>query len=100
MNTEAPPTHPASGRVERSEERASRNLDWRVEVFYDGECPLCVREIKLLRWLDRNHRIRCTDIAAADFNATQFEKTPADFMDEIHGRLPDKDGNPGQWIIG
>ncbi|MBB3204897.1 putative DCC family thiol-disulfide oxidoreductase YuxK [Rhodopirellula rubra] len=66
-----------------------------VEVFYDGECPLCLREIKLLRFLDRNTRIRFTDIATADFNAAEYEKTPAQFMDEIHGRLPD-----GQWIIG
>ncbi|MDZ4849898.1 MAG: DUF393 domain-containing protein [Pirellulaceae bacterium] len=76
------------------------NPDWRVEVFYDGDCPLCIREIKLLRWLDRKQRIRFTDIAAADFNATDFGKTRADFMNEILGRLPDKNGNPVQWIIG
>ena len=67
-----------------------------VEVFYDGECPLCLREIKLLKWLDRKDRIQFTDIAAADFNAADYGKTPAQFMDEIHGRLPD--GSP--WIIG
>ncbi|CAD79100.1 MAG TPA: DUF393 domain-containing protein [Rhodopirellula baltica] len=67
----------------------------KVEVFYDGECPLCLREIKLLKWLDRKNRIQFTDIAADDFNAAEYEKTPAQFMDEIHGRLPD-----GQWIIG
>ena len=66
-----------------------------VEVFYDGECPLCLREIKLLRFFDRKNRIQFTDIAAPDFNAAVYEKTPAQFMDEIHGRLPD-----GQWIIG
>ena len=27
------------------------------EVFYDGECPLCVREIRMLRRLDRRGRI-------------------------------------------
>lgn len=71
-----------------------------VEVFFDGECPLCVREIKLLRWLDRKHSIRFTNIAAAEFQATLFGKTPADFMDEIHGRLPDESGNLVKWIIG
>jgi predicted DCC family thiol-disulfide oxidoreductase YuxK len=59
--------------------------DWHVEVFFDGDCPLCLREIKLLRWLDRKGRIRFTDIAAPDFQATDFGKTPADFMDdEMH----------------
>jgi len=74
--------------------------DWRVEVFYDGDCPLCLREIKLLRWLDRKRRIRFTDIATVDFQASEFGKTHADFMDEIHGRVPDENGNPGGWIIG
>ena len=66
-----------------------------VEVFYDGECPLCLREIKLLKWLDRKDRIQFSDIAAPDFNAAEYEKTPAQFIDEIHGRLAD-----GSWIIG
>ncbi|QEG40832.1 thiol-disulfide oxidoreductase DCC family protein [Roseimaritima ulvae] len=66
-----------------------------VEVFYDGECPLCLREIKLLKWLDRKDHIQFTDIAAPEFNAEEYAKTPTQFMDEIHGRLPD-----GQWIIG
>lgn len=66
-----------------------------VEVFYDGECPLCLREIKMLRFLDRKDRIQFTDIAAPDFNAAEYKKTTVQFMDEIHGRLPD-----GRWIIG
>ncbi len=33
-----------------------------VEVFFDGECPLCMREIRMLRRLDRKDRIRFTDI--------------------------------------
>ncbi len=74
--------------------------DWQVEVFFDGDCPLCLREIKLLRWLDRKQRIRFTDIAARDFQATEFGKTPADFMDEIHGRVPSENGSPAKWIIG
>ncbi len=74
--------------------------DWHVEVFFDGDCPLCLREIKFLRWLDRKKRIRFTDIASPDFQAIEFSKSHTDFMDEIHGRLPDENGNPGRWIIG
>ena len=66
-----------------------------VEVFFDGECPLCVREIRLLRLLDRRHRIRFTDISVKDFRPEQYQKSFSDFMDEIHGRLPD-----GSWITG
>ncbi len=34
-----------------------------VTVFYDGACPLCVREIALLRRLDRRGRIRFENVA-------------------------------------
>ncbi len=72
------------------------NPAWRVEVFYDGECPICLREINLLRWLDgKHHRIRFTDIATATFNPADYGKTLAEFEAEIHGRLAD-----GTWIIG
>ncbi len=69
--------------------------DWQVEVFYDGECPLCLREIKLLRRLDRKHRIRFTDISDPSFIPARFGMTMKDFMDEIQGRLPN-----GEWITG
>ena len=71
------------------------NQDWQVEVFYDGDCPLCLREIKMLRWMDRKDRIRFTDIADSNFNPADYGKTMLEFMDEIQGRLPD-----GTWIIG
>ncbi len=67
----------------------------RVEVLFDGDCPLCVREIRMLRRLDRHGRIRFTDIAAPGFDAEALGTTHAALMDEIHGRLPD-----GTWIRG
>lgn len=75
----------------------SQNFDARfeLEVFYDAECPLCLREIRLLQWLDRRKRVLFTDISAADFDAAIFNKTYSQFMAEMHGRLPD-----GTWIIG
>jgi predicted DCC family thiol-disulfide oxidoreductase YuxK len=73
----------------------SSHANWQVEVFYDGECPLCLREIKMLRWMDRKDRIRFTDIASPSFRPADYGKTMQEFMDEIQGRLPD-----GTWIIG
>ena len=69
--------------------------DWKIEVFYDGACPLCVREIRLLRRLDRSDRIRYTDISSDEFRAEDFGRTLGTFMSEIHGRLPD-----GTWVNG
>lgn len=74
---------------------SKQSTQWQVEVFFDGECPLCVREIRMLRWMDRRKRIKFTDISADDFLPDEFGRTMQDFMDEIHGRLPD-----GQWITG
>jgi len=73
----------------------STGANWQVEVFYDGECPLCLREIKMLRWMDRKKNIRFTDIADPAFCPADYQKTIQEFMDEIQGRLPD-----GSWIIG
>jgi len=66
-----------------------------IEVFYDGDCPLCMREIDFLRRRDRRQHIRFTDIAAADFDATSYGKTQGEFMARIQGRKAD-----GTWIEG
>lgn len=71
---------------------ANHGTDGRVdvEVFFDGECPLCVREINMLRRLDRKRqRIRFTDITAREFDPSALGLTYAEMMDQIRGRLPD-----------
>ena len=60
-----------------------------IEVFYDGGCPLCTREMALLRRLDRRGRIRFADITAEGFEAGSVGVSPAALMDRIHGRLAD-----------
>ena len=69
--------------------------NWEVEVFYDGECPLCIREIRMLRWMDRKQRIRFTDIAREGFSPEAYGKGMDELMGEIHARLPDN-----TWITG
>ena len=62
---------------------------WQVEVFFDGDCPLCAREIGFLRRFDRRGRIRFTDIAAPGFDPREVGTTYETLMERIHGRLPD-----------
>jgi predicted DCC family thiol-disulfide oxidoreductase YuxK len=42
---------------------------WAIEAYFDGACPLCVREMRLLQRLDRRRLIRFVDIAAPGFDA-------------------------------
>ena len=60
------------------------------EVFFDGACPLCAKEIDFLRWLDRGNILIFTDIDAPGFNAeVETGRTFQTLMDSIHGRLSD-----------
>ena len=72
---------------------SSRRLDgpdprWDVEVFFDGACPLCMREIRMLRRLDRAARIRFTDIADPAFDPEPLGLDYPALMERIRGRLP------------
>lgn len=63
--------------------------DFDIEVFYDGDCPLCTREVRLLRRLDKRKRIRFVDIAAEGFAPASVGVAWEALMDRIHARLPD-----------
>jgi predicted DCC family thiol-disulfide oxidoreductase YuxK len=36
-----------------------------VTVWYDSDCPMCIREISLMRRLDKRHRINFVEIQTA-----------------------------------
>lgn len=38
----------------------------KLTIWYDGSCPLCSREIKLMKRLDRRGAIDFVDLAASD----------------------------------
>jgi predicted DCC family thiol-disulfide oxidoreductase YuxK len=63
---------------------------WQIKVLHDGECPLCAREVRLLRRLDRGRGgIRFEDIAAPDFDPSAYGLDARRVMARIHGVLPD-----------
>ena len=66
-----------------------------IEVFFDGGCPLCKREINLLRRWDRKGKIQFTDIDDVNFHPEELGKTYDELMAEIQARLPD-----GRWVTG
>ena len=45
---------------------------WKVNLLYDGECPLCLREVKFLQKKDAGRNlIKFTDIAEPDYDPAQ-----------------------------
>mgnify|MGYP006281410145 CR=1 FL=1 len=65
--------------------------NWQIKLLYDGECPLCLREVNFLQKRDAGRGIvKFVDIAADDYNPE--ENGGVDFkagMERIHGVLPD-----------
>ncbi|MDQ3033858.1 MAG: DUF393 domain-containing protein [Myxococcota bacterium] len=68
---------------------------WTIEVFFDGACPLCRREIAWLRRADRNRLVRFTDLAAPGFDAGSTGRDHAALMRRIHART-----RAGEWVEG
>jgi len=60
-----------------------------LTILYDGECPLCAREIRTLRRLDRRGRLAFEDIAAPGFDAGRYGLTGEAVMARIHAVTPD-----------
>lgn len=59
------------------------------EIFFDGDCPLCKREIALLQRMDRAGKLSFTDIAEPGFDPSSLGRTHAELMARIHGRTSD-----------
>ena len=60
-----------------------------IKVLYDGECPLCAREIAFLRRRNRRGLIAFEDIAEPGFDAARYGLDQATVMSRIHGVRPD-----------
>lgn len=64
---------------------------WKIKLLYDGDCPLCLREVRFLKQKDAGRGIvNFVDIAAPDY--TPAEHGGVEFaaaMGVIHGVLPD-----------
>jgi len=64
---------------------------WEVRMLFDGDCPLCMREVDMLRGMDEGKgKIDFVDIAAPDYDPSknmglEFETV----MATIHAILPD-----------
>ncbi|KAM7479933.1 hypothetical protein LguiA_028146 [Lonicera macranthoides] len=81
--------NPVAPKKEGDEEKSSQN--WKITMLYDGECPLCMREVDMLR--ERNKRyesIKFVDISSEKYSPD--ENQGLDYktvMGRIHAILSD-----------
>ena len=60
-----------------------------LTVFYDGACPVCAREIKLMRRLDRQQRLSFCDFSSPDYDVATTGLAVPDLSAVIHARWAD-----------
>lgn len=61
-----------------------------IRILFDGECPLCRREVSMLQRIDRGRgRVGFEDIAGADFDASRYGLETRAVHERIHGVLAD-----------
>ncbi|MGI2907064.1 thiol-disulfide oxidoreductase DCC family protein [Tolypothrix sp. VBCCA 56010] len=74
-----------------SDKSLNQPPSWKIKMLYDGECPLCVREVNFLTFRDAGRGlVAFVDIAADNYNAeanggVDYETA----MGRIHAVLPD-----------
>jgi predicted DCC family thiol-disulfide oxidoreductase YuxK len=61
----------------------------RIKMLYDGLCPLCKREVRVIGRHDKHGMIEPVDIAAPGFDAEGLGLTRSTVHARMHAILPD-----------
>lgn len=68
---------------------------WPLTLYFDGDCPLCAREIQLLRRRADEHRLNLVDISLGDFDPAAVGQSKQTLQNCLHARFAN-----GQWVTG
>jgi len=71
------------------------NPAWPLTLYFDGDCPLCAREIRLLSRHASPQRLLLVDISAADFDPLLLGLSLTAMQNRLHARWAD-----GTWLLG
>ncbi|PNY02074.1 thiol-disulfide oxidoreductase DCC [Trifolium pratense] len=75
----------------KQEEEEQSPKDWKIKMLYDGDCPLCMREVNMLRERNKSYgTIKFVDIGSDDYSPQ--ENQGLDYqtaMGRIHAILSD-----------
>lgn len=69
--------------------------DDKIKVFFDGDCPLCSKEMRWIKSRDKKDKVILEDISLSTFNPSVYDKTIEEFNSKIYAQLSD-----GQLIHG
>lgn len=58
-------------------------------VYFDGECPICRREIDLMKILNRSQRLGFIDFSTSEYRPTDQGLSQCDLGRAIHARWSD-----------
>jgi len=68
---------------------------WPLTLYYDGDCPLCAREIAWLRRRADPSKLQLADIRASDFDSEALGYSMTQLQNLLHARFAN-----GQWVTG
>ena len=74
--------------------KTTPTVHYPMTIFYDASCPLCLREVTLLKQYDPENQILLTDCSPLDFAPLEGHGREA-MMRLIHSR-----DASGQWLVG
>ena len=60
-----------------------------LTVYFDGECPVCRREINLMKFLHRSQRLGFIDFSNSLYRPTDHRLNRCDLREVIHARWSD-----------
>ncbi len=60
-----------------------------LTVFYDGACPICAREIALVKRLDRHRRLTLCVFSSAEYEGASVGLSIENLSKVIHARCAD-----------
>ncbi|AQK47086.1 OSJNBa0043A12.15-like protein [Zea mays] len=70
---------------------SSKSETWRIKMLYDGDCPLCMREVNMLRERNKSYgAIKFVDISSKDYSPDDNQGLDYETsMGRIHAVLSD-----------
>jgi predicted DCC family thiol-disulfide oxidoreductase YuxK len=63
--------------------------EWTIKMLFDGQCPLCSREVSMLRKRNDRGLIAFEDIAEPGFDPTKYGLTMKQVVGSMHAVCPD-----------